>query len=41
MPFIVGQVDDDGVFKHNIGNATLGREIIRKYLKRQADDELA
>jgi hypothetical protein len=27
--------------KHNIGNATLGREIIRKYLKRQADDELA
>ena len=26
--------------KHNIGNATLGREIIRKYLKRK-DEEFA
>jgi hypothetical protein len=27
--------------KHNVGNATLGRQIIRKYLERQADGELA
>ena len=27
--------------KHNVGNATLGRRIIRKYLKRQADQGLA
>jgi hypothetical protein len=26
--------------KNNVGNATLGREIIRKYLKRQADEVL-
>jgi predicted DNA-binding protein len=26
--------------KHNLGNATLGREIIRKYLERQADEEV-
>jgi hypothetical protein len=26
--------------KHNLGNATLGREIIRKYLERQTDEEL-
>ena len=25
--------------KRNLGNATLGREIIRNYLKRQADKE--
>jgi predicted DNA-binding ribbon-helix-helix protein len=26
--------------KHNVGNATLGRRIIRKYLQRQADDKV-
>jgi hypothetical protein len=26
--------------KYNLGNATLGREIIRKYLERQADEEV-
>jgi hypothetical protein len=25
--------------KHNLGNATLGREIIRQYLERHADEE--
>jgi hypothetical protein len=27
--------------KHNLGNATLGRQIIRKYLERHADEESA
>jgi hypothetical protein len=26
--------------KHNLGNATLGREIIRKYLEQKADEEV-
>ena len=26
--------------KHNVGNATLGRQIIRKYLERQATEAL-
>jgi hypothetical protein len=26
--------------KQNLGNATLGREIIRKYLEEQADEEV-
>jgi len=25
--------------KHNVGNATLGRQIIRKYLKREANED--
>jgi hypothetical protein len=27
--------------KHDVGNATLGRQIILKYLNRQADEEFA